>query len=358
MDKMGIITFFYDNFNYGALLQAYALQKLLTKYICETEVLIIDSLPKGSSKLEKIIDIKNNVKNIPIRNKLLLRKKAMRNFQLNFVKHSKYYTESNIITANSEYSAFICGSDIVWCQPLKYNAYIYWLDFVGKNKKKFSYAASIGRDFTDLESKTAEKFLRSFDKISVREQQVIRQIYNENYNIEVVLDPTLLLECEEWDEICSKRLIQDDYIFAFLLGDNKKHRQIIKTYAKNNKLKIVTLPYMLFNLRLCDCFFGDKRLYNVSPQDFLSLIKFSKIVFTDSYHCVIFSLLYHKQFYVFSRGERIDTRMVELLTKFNINSVLIGKCNKYSLIDYTKFEMILRGHREKSIKYIKSLTAN
>lgn len=359
MNKIGIVTFFYDNFNYGALLQAYALQKLLTKYICETEVLIIESLPKCSSKLEKIIDIKNNVKNISIRNKLMLRKKAMRNFQLDFVKHSKYYTESNITTANSEYSTFICGSDIVWCQPLKYNANIYWLDFVVKNKKKFSYAASIGRDFTELESKTAEKFLRSFDKISVREQQVIRQINNyENFDIEVVLDPTFLLGSEEWDKICSKRLIQDDYIFAFLLGDNEKHRQVIKTYAKNNNLKIVTLPYMLFNLRICDCFFGDKRLYDVTPQDFLSLIKFSKMVFTDSYHGVIFSLLYHKQLNVFSRDKCVDARMVELLTKFNIDSVLIDNCSKYNIIDYTKFEKILRGHREKSINYIKSLKDN
>ena len=104
MHKIGIITFFFDNFNYGALLQAYALQNILSNYVCDAEVILIDPVDR---KVSPINELCYKIRNIFLLNKFKARKKAMRNFQLNYVKHSKYYTESNILEANNECSCTV-----------------------------------------------------------------------------------------------------------------------------------------------------------------------------------------------------------------------------------------------------------
>lgn len=345
MKKLGVITFFYDNFNYGAVLQAYALQKVLSKYVCDTEVILIDNIRKKEHL---------GLKNLLIFKKLNLRKKAIRSFQLDCVQHShQVYNELNISNANNIYSDFVCGSDIIWCNPLIYNANIYWMDFVAKGKKKFSYAASIGREYTKQESLVAEKFLSDFDLISVREYQAVRQIHNNN--MKVVLDPTFLLPKEHWNKIATTRLVKQDYIFAFLLDNDEKIRRNIVKYAKAHCLKIVTLPYMLFNFRKCDSFFGDIRLYDISPQEFLSLVKFSNKVFTDSYHGAIFSMIFHKQFSVFKRNENLDVRINELVKKFELNFAVINDISDIATIDYDLFEEKLYHHKIASINFIKSM---
>lgn len=331
------------------MLQAYALQNILSNYVCDAEVILIDPVDR---KVSPINELCYKIRNIFLLNKFKTRKKAMRNFQLNYVKHSKYYTESNILEANNEYTAFVTGSDIVWCNPLEYNSYIYWLLFTNDNKYRFSYAASIGQDYTILQKNVANKYIQLFDAVSVRENQAKNQINKSEREIISVLDPTLLYEREKWNDFCSDRLYSDDYVFSFVFGDSKLSRNEIRYYAKSNNLKLITLPFMLFDINANDMFFGDIKLYNVSPQDFVSLIKHAKIIFTDSYHGVIFSLIFHKQFRVINRIAKYDTRISDLFDKFNIDQEKIRNIfNDYS-VDYTSFEKLLTNYKSVSFEYI------
>lgn len=106
----------------------------------------------------------------------------------------------------------------------------------------------------------------------------------------------MLLRREEWDEICADRIPPRDYLFCYFLGDDKGLRRIAKAYAEHEGLMLVTLPYLNGKHRDADEDFGECCLFDVSPESFLSLIKYAAFVMTDSYHGTIFSHLYEKPF--------------------------------------------------------------
>ena len=113
-------------------------------------------------------------------------------------------------------------------------------------------------------------------------------------DVQTVVDPTLLLTKEEWDIVCSPRVIEEDYIFCYFLGTNKNERVLAEKFSQllNIKLVITPQPCGRFQLYSYDRKFGDERLYDASPEQFLSLIKHARYVFTDSFHAVVFSNVY------------------------------------------------------------------
>ena len=347
MKNIGITTMFHNSENYGGVLQAYALAEVLSQMGFQAEQILIQSESKRS-KQEKPLNICSELKRIIKRNiirtlnkiilffltkKLSQRSGAFEQFR-DCVPHSeKIYTSLNIEECLKKYDIFITGSDQVW--NMNWYNRNYFLDFVPRDKVKISYAASMPDvNISNEEKEIVKNHLESFDAVSVRESNTA--IFLEELTgkkTECVLDPTLLLGKEDWDKICSDKIVNYKYIFCYFLGDDMRERKIAKEFAKKLKLKIVTLPHLDL-IKKSDIFFGDRKLYNVSPQMFISLIKNAEYVLTDSFHAAVFSNIFKTKYYVFERVGTIEmsSRISTLLKITNTNERYLE--NNKATIDY------------------------
>lgn len=284
-------------------------------------------------------------------------------FNLNQIPHSnECYTESDIKNSVKKYDTFISGSDMVWNPDLFLS--IFTLDFVPSTIPKFSYAPSMGVvSLNDNERKVYTEFLRDYQAVSVRESNAVFLLEDLSpVPVEWVLDPTLILEREEWDEICSNRIIDEPYLFCYFLGNNISSRKAALEYSKKHNLKVVTIPFLRGGYRRCDWKFGDIQLSEVSPSDFISLIRYSEAVFTDSFHACVFSFLYQREMFAFRRGvgDKWGTRISSFLELIDCFSRYCDtdekECMQYieSLprIDYTAPFTDFENMKKKSLAYL------
>lgn len=341
--RVGVLTHYYKSTNYGGNLQAYALMRAVKRIICVESKQIC--YPWGMDFQKNDSAIKNRLLIIKIKKGLnvlfhpkkfedkflkqtnkkelsKLKKRRDENFykfnQVIIPHTDKVYTSENISETLSQYDAFITGSDQVW--NTNWYTPVFFLDFVPSDKIKISYAASISKDsLTDKEKEIFKKSLADFKAVSVREEQAVDLIKDLSPVKPVVtLDPTLLLDASDWDKVCAPRVVEDDYIFCYFLGDNPKERKIAKKFAKEKGLKLVSVP--LTGVKVySDLKFGDVILPAASPEEFISLIKHASYVFTDSFHAVVFSQIYQRQYFVFNRDVKgsMNSRIINITNLFN-----------------------------------------
>ena len=215
---------------------------------------------------------------------------------------------------------FITGSDQVW--SFTWYRKEYFLDFVPLNKYKMSYAASFGiSTFNEDQKEIIKMNLRNFRAISVREADVVDELKElTGIDVKNTIDPTLLLSKEDWDVICSKRIVEREYVFAYFLGDNIKARKIAQSFTKKLNLELVFIPHANYGINTNDIFMNGIKIYGASPYDFISLIKYAKYVFTDSFHASVFSIIFNKNFFVYNRSKKklMNNRIVGLLDLFDL----------------------------------------
>ncbi len=324
--KVGIVTHYYNSINYGGNLQAYALVYKLRQLGYDAEQIPVNNIVQyvavPLSFKQKIAErlkiglweflkslvlyiphkIKNKKINNLINNATNIRQKAIKDFNLSIPHNYKILVTNQNNCSDLGYDAYITGSDQVW-NPECY-CKEYFLGFVPSDKIKISYAASIGKNsLTDEEKQIFKEKLQDFSAISVRKKQDIDLIKDSSPCKPVLtLDSTLLLDIEEWDSITEKRLVEVKYIFCYFLGGKANNRKLVKQFAKLKGYKIVTLPHLVEFVK-ADEKFGDIKLYDISPTQFLSLIKYAEYVFTDSFHAVVFSSIFKKQYFVLNREE-------------------------------------------------------
>ena len=337
MKKIGILTYYYNNNNYGGLLQAYALTQYLigkgydAEQICFipprkdnrifSKITNVDFKTKLRWKLSalknRVIGILTKIRYKDIFDLIERRNKAFKTFS-GFIKHSdRVFDRKSITETNNIYDVFIAGSDQIW--NLLWYAPEYFLSFVNKDKIKLSYAASLPqREITAEQKEILKSHLSDFTGISVRESQTVDLLKTIGVQAHWAADPTLLLTKDEWDKVCTPRKVESKYVFCYFLTNNAVERSAAKEFAKNKSLPIVTLPH-LSGITSEDLHFGDIRLYDVSPLDFVSLIKYAEYVITDSFHAAVFSNIYKKQYFVFGRkgGEYMNSRINSLLSLFD-----------------------------------------
>lgn len=352
-NKIGIVTHYYKSTNYGGNLQAYALCKFLNNlgYIAEQICCPLESeniLQKQENQNRKktkqvIIHLKNKI-NVSIYNFLMClqrnsaekkinqRAKKIQEFNAS-IPHSEFICNNNDFSkAINKYDVFIAGSDQIW-NPIGYNPN-YFLEFVPKGVPKFSYAASLSQDkLSEDYVQKIKKHLADYIAISVREKKTVcllEEIVNKEINL--VVDPTFLLDKSEWEIVASKRVIIEDYIFCYFLGADINARKVAEKFSKQKNLKIVTLPYLQGRYRSVDNKFGDYKLFDVSPADFISLVKYSKYVFTDSFHATVFSEIFEKEYFVFQRFEAkgMANRIYDLTELFNHSERFLDTADKAS----------------------------
>lgn len=336
--KIGIITIYYKSTNYGANFQAYALSRVLSQQGYDAEQIAYCSHRKKKCFLKRafsggfIAFLRKSFRfaKLIIRypfvcneeRKLNLhfrREKAFSHFNSAVIPHSrKVYNINNIAECVPNYDCFITGSDQVW--NAWEETFVYFLSFVPYYKTKISYAASIARDFlTEEQKEIFRKNLTEYKAVSVREKSAEKLLEDlVLIDVQTVLDPTLLLTQEEWNAVCSPRVTDGDYILCYFLGDNKKERKIAEKFARLNNWKIVTIPHTA-GIKLMDKRFGDEQLYDASPEQFISLVKHAKYIFTDSFHAVVFSNIYKKQYFVFNRNRKgeMSSRIFDITRLFH-----------------------------------------
>lgn len=328
MKKVGIISLYYKNYNYGGLLQSYALVRYLNLHSFDTEQISWDFM--GGLKRYKdetahhksIVQIikKNIITLIENTNRKNHSKRAIAFERFaNIIPHSlKVYTQDDIEGTIGNYDCFITGSDQVWNMS-RYNPEQF-LHFVPNSKIKLSYAASMPDiNLTEDQKTIVCEHLKNLDAVSVREKNTADKL-NEwsEKKVEWVLDPTLLLNDSDWDIVAKPYDIKNDYIFCYFLGGRSDIRQIAKAFAKKMRLKIATFSH-LGCTNISDVKFGNYKIYDAAPDEFLSIIKNAKYVLTDSFHATVFSYIFKTKFFVFSRAgqENTDSRITSLLEVFD-----------------------------------------
>ena len=377
MKRIGIVTHYYHSNNYGGNLQAYALVTYINKLSGFTAEQICYSFIKTSSKKVKskksLIDCisRYNIKfqcfkfiDYLYSNKYKLRLKSIRKFNKAIPHSSSVFFESTISECINNYDCFITGSDQVWSG----NSNTFFLGFV-HGKPKLSFSANIGlKEISNNHKQFIEEKLRDFTAISVRnenDKRIISELTEKD--IQIIFDPVFLLSPFDWN-----RIAQDapkkykKYIFCYFLGDTKKFKDIAKRFAKKMNLKIVTIANYKDNenrLIKNDLFYGDYKPYDVSPADFVGLIRDAEYVFTDSFHAVAFSLIYHKQFFVFDRISKygdMSARIVNILNQFNLSDRFCKGEEKESVnyllgladIDYKEPDNILSSELKRSQDFL------
>lgn len=230
----------------------------------------------------------------------------------------KYVGYKELKKGSLNYDAVLVGSDQVWT-PLGLYSNFFNLMFVEDSVRKISYASSFGvSSIPTWQRKATGDYLNRIDFLSVRElkaKEIVDSLSHKK--AQVVCDPTLLRTRTDWTSDFNGLTpkASGKYIFCYILGDNTDTRSQISKFAESKNLKLVVLRHVDEYLE-CDESFGDECPYDVNPLEFIQLIKNAEYVFTDSFHCSVFSILFNKQFVTFyrfnntsknSRNSRIDS---------------------------------------------------
>lgn len=356
MKKTAILTWHYYN-NFGSALQAYALQKTIEVMGKDVEVLNYQKKEYAGKTLMRCLQRVDFLYKLAC---VLFNRKRTYNFHAfrkTFLNQTKLCLDREQLAVLAKtYANIVVGSDQIWA-PNVFDP-TYMLDFIdGDNVTKISYAASVGlNDIPSQLCDTYRNLLSDFDSLAVRETKG-QNLLKEKCSIDskVVLDPTLLVSADQYRMI-EKRVdkMEGQYVFCYFLNENHEYRERVVDYAEKKQLKIV--GYSVNS--------NDKRWMNtiddIGPREFLWMIDNASAVFSDSYHGIIFSLLFHKEFYMFERFKSTDpicqnSRIAQLCNYFNINSRILSKdkrCTDCELYDFGDFEKALKKERKSSIKYL------
>lgn len=350
--KVAIVTLF-GNFNYGNRLQNYALQEAITSLGHQVITINADydtscvkrfvkqflERTKGGRKIKSITDLK--------------RDRAFDAFTRKYIPTVIYHNSNGEFpeSVNLEFDAFVTGSDQVW-NPL------FWKDsdlscelrnyFLAFSKNKtVSYAASYGIDVLPIQwLSRIEPLLKEFHFISVREQSGKDITESMGREATVVLDPTLLLSADEWRKTESSMVDNRKYVLTYFLG---KQSNTVYSQIKDRADKI--------NAEIINLYDSSCKYYSCGPDTFLELIDKAEIVYTDSFHATVFSLLFHTEFAVFNRkhGNKSDmsSRITTLLGTVGIDGGVSVEDSIYYHRNFSEYDTALDKEKGRSMLFLR-----
>lgn len=373
MKKIGILTLAPTD-NYGGILQALALHRALEQLGHEVTLLY---KPHVDPYLKKIA--RNILENIPFHNLFNLKtKKKERPIRTQRIeKHRLFFKQEMNLSSNlysykdlKEYclekklDTLVVGSDQVWRRSYINDRYFlaYFLNFINNNRvKKYSYAASFGVDHweTPKETLKIKELLDQFSAISVREDSgvtICEETFSQKGKVTHVLDPTLLFDKQFYIEslihkYSSKERPQCSELATYILDENFKKDAFIKNICNYKKINYQ-------NIKKLTTDHTDEDFISV-PQ-WLEVLANTNFIVTDSFHGMVFSIIFEKNFVVLANHDRGLDRFTSLLTLLGLENRLISpNMSEESLqnildqeMNYEEINSRLKTLRAQSLKFL------
>ena len=352
------ITTFQRAHNYGAMLQALALQNVLENKGFEVRFLDYKDVNieapyrlfplKGKKGIEALKTILRSVRYIEPN---IIRRHRFLTFQ-----EKKLHLEKKKTDFFADY--YITGSDQVWNSDITNGlSDIYTLNFGRKDVKRISYGASIGKGQLSVEEQTIfQNKLQYMNSISVREEtakKLLEEIFP-NKHISVVLDPTLLLTREEWGNLLEGIKVQNNkkYILAYMVEENQEFRKI----AKNLEEKT---GYPIFHFEKKNFWKNAKSFYTAGVLEFVNYIKNAEYVVTTSFHATVFSIIFNKKFWIIPH-EVTGSRVIDLVNSLELSNRIVNTLDMFLKVDYNedinyeRVDKILDIKRKQSLQWLEN----
>lgn len=366
-------------FSYGSLMQTLATQIAFGK--CGIELELFRYEPTGKENLKRrlcksarhpdviINKIREVWSNYTHKEYLDAKKKRDALFS-SFIQ--KHISCTEIIRSSEQrdkcilnYPIVLSGSDQTW-NPINFGEKFFTCEFVPDSIKIITYASSFGTEkIPDRQKEGTKKYLLRFDKISLREssgKEIIKKLIGIEYP--VVLDPTLLVSRKEWGNYVSvSNPIEGKYILTYFLSKERQFRKSVLKMKEKMGMQVVTIPHVAQYVN-GDIACSDILMSGCEPDKWLRLIQDAEYICTDSYHGMIFSIIFKKQFIVMKRfkdgsNNSANTRIYEVLNKLGLENRLWDNGDISfqikQIIDYEKVEEKLKKYKELSYEYIKDI---
>lgn len=350
--KLGILNFQHSNHNYGAVLQAAALEYTCRKMGYDAQHLNYvpqqrKTLRSRVGQLLRFLGLISKPLKKPHHNN-----EAFERFRVKHVTRSERFSSNNVFrTKSQEYSSIIVGSDQVWRPSYSNDDYAFFLKYVSSNVKRISYAASFGTSGWEgiknsIYTRKVSDELRSFTAISCREDSGV-SICRDVFNVKAshVLDPLLLVDDQFIEDISAEsddKTISD--IVYYKLDANSSFERDLAQLSSFYELSTT-------NIYLQNGVISKYR----EVHEWLSLIQRSKIVVTDSFHCICLALRFGKEVIFCPNDRRGQARFDSLFRTFHINTIPLGlelETPMYKLSVEGDFETMLNNERSKSMTFL------
>lgn len=381
MKEIGIITILKTN-NYGAELQAYATQAILNKLGYKAE--IIDYLfyknpghkktkaskPSFNHGLKKrlaetLYPVIAKFKAGSNKSNSKKRDERFDSFHTdNTAMSATYRTMDELYASKKEYDVYMVGSDQVW-NPGVYSSLLpYMLTFAPEGKKKVAYASSFGVSAIPQDCQWLyKKYLPGFSSIGVREKNAVEMVKElGGKDATWVLDPTLLLNKEDWSKVASNIYAdKKNYILLYELTPCPYILELAKYFRKKKGLDIVRICK---NAAIEDKDSSIENIIDAGPAEFVRLFANAGMVITNSFHGTAFSINFGKEFYTITPTRKHNnSRQRSILELFKLQDRLIAEntpIENFSMgaVDYAAVSQILEDERKKSIDFITNAIDN
>ena len=351
-----------DDLNYGALMHSWAFQKFIEKHFGYKTEIIDYTTPQLQGKglkypvlyLIREGSIRQVVSSLLKTVTFAKRYDKFKSFIGRELRVSSIkYTQDSLNKATLPYSVVICESDVIWSTDFFKGGFdktfFCYLDSM-KSLKKIIYAASMANaDLNEKQAAMLREYIKDLKYISCRESYAVEKVsrYTDQI-VHHVVDPVLLLESDDYESIIGPRIIKENYLLIYLpVGNNKQVVENAHLFAIKHNLKVVEISNSVRSL------FKHKVIMDAGIEEWFSLIYHASAIFTDSFHAVCFSIIFHKDFYSFSRktGRKIE----DVCLQFGLsNRYFTNEFKEQKPIDYSVVDEILKLRRAYSIKYLET----
>jgi hypothetical protein len=314
--KFGLLTI-HDTQNYGSLLQTVSTYKAFEKL--GKDITLIDYQNKAIAEREMPFTDR------PVKSPQDLIKKLMwgqdqkkkiegvHNFLKKETKMSRAYTIDTIKEANREFDGFVSGSDIVWGVNITGHDMTYFLDFADDEKKKIAFSSSAGTEWSEEDKRTIKPLLKRYDSISVREAQAAEWVGElTGKRATLTCDPTILWEPSYWQKfVLEDYAPKEKYVLIYAVNPDRKNITDGIAYAEKHNMT----PYFV---NFYSPVKGTKTIRPVTVEQWITLFAKADVVFSASYHGLLFSMYFKRSVFFYNRGEK--SRMISLAEELNIEN--------------------------------------
>lgn len=350
LKKKIIITTILSKNNYGSVLQAYALNRVLSKM--GYDPIVVDYMPKESNrKFQKLY-------RLVFKWRLRVRRAKLRQFMQQHIPLTKvrYLSYKQLSKNPPKADVYMVGSDQVWTDEIfKGGVNDAFLLKFANNSKKIAYASGTGKPYVNEQSlKKIAGNLESFNHVSVREQSLKLQLNKSGIdNVKVVLDPVFLLNRGEYRKLAKKFDVPYKYLLIYSFKQNEVIRNLAKKIAQLKELKIIEIGGAFPR---CD---SDVFIDNLGIEHFISLVSNADFIMTSSYHGTALSIIFRKQFLSVLPKQRSD-RIAHLINIMGLQERMLSDQSVFNVddafkpIDYKKVNILLKKAIESSLEYLET----